>query len=101
MIGGAAGFQQMHAWLFANQEKLSEEFIRTNIATLGIDAEKFIAAWNAPETAARITEDVAAGKRANLTGIPALYVNERSVPRWRRENDNILERIINEAAAGR
>ncbi|MBL8879002.1 MAG: thioredoxin domain-containing protein [Phycisphaerales bacterium] len=100
-LGGPAGFQQMHAWLFANQGQLSEEFIRANVASLNIDPEKFAAAWNAPETAARIAEDIAASKRANLTGIPAIYINERSVPRWRRENDNILERIINEAAAGR
>lgn len=101
VVGGADGYQHMHAWLFANQEKISEEFIRENAATLGLDVDAFLAAWNSPEAAARVAEDVAVARRLNVNSLPSLYVNERLVPRWRRDNDNILERIIQEAAAGR
>lgn len=101
VVGGVDGYQHMHAWLFANQEKLSEEFIRANVAALGLDADAFLAAWSSPEVAARVAEDVAAARRINVNSLPSLYVNERLVPRWRRENDNVLERIIQEAAAGK
>lgn len=98
MVGGVAGFQQMHAWLFANQANLSEEFIRDNVHTLGLDIEKFMTAWNSPEAAARIAEDINVARRANVNAIPTIFVNERQIPRWRRDNDNILAKVLAEAA---
>lgn len=97
-LGGADGYFRMHDWLLANQQGLTNEKLQAAAVELGFEAAAFAAAMQAPEAAAAIAEDAQAWDQLGLTGIPMIFVNDRLVPRWKREGDDVVKRIFEEAA---
>ena len=66
---------------------------------VGLDAVRFQEALNSPETEQAMLQDVSKGIQMRFRGPPAVFINNRYVPRWSAEaGDNILERILAEAA---
>jgi len=100
-IGGQDAYWRMHDWLLANQEGFSDERLRQVVTEWGWDVGAFFAAMDSDATTEAIREDALAGKTLGLRSIPFVYVNNRWVPRWLREGDNVLERVLDEAAGGR
>lgn len=98
-LGGEDAFWQMHEFLFSHQAELGEPLLARAAAELGITAEELIAKMAEPPTAAGLQDDVNAGPRVGLREIPTIIVNGKRVPRWQREGDNVLARIVSEAAA--
>src|SRR5690606_19411872 len=98
-LGGPEKFWAMHEWLLQNQQNITNDSLRSAAAEIGLDPDRFLASLNDAAVRNRVERDVTAGRSLNITGIPALYINGRRVPRWELEGHDILLRIVEEAAA--
>lgn len=107
LLFGTDGYWKMHDWLMQNQNTFSEDALREACKGMGFLPDALFVKMDSPEVAQGITHDAEVAKRLGLTSIPYIYVNQRFVPRWWREGDNILERVMEaalleaEEAAGR
>lgn len=72
-------FWPLHDRLVADREGLSQAAINQHAAALGIAGERFAACLAAPETAARVDEDVALAEQVGARGTPVLYINGRKM----------------------
>ncbi|HEY3244973.1 MAG TPA: thioredoxin domain-containing protein [Phycisphaerae bacterium] len=99
VLGGDAGFWQMHEWLMQNRKDLDEAKILGAAVQLGFDLDAFKKAMVDPQVPTAVIEDINAGYAIGLQSIPLIIINNRFVPRWQREGDNVLERIVNDASA--
>lgn len=97
-LGGDNAYWKMHVWLFENQAGFSDQALNVAIGYLGLDASEFERAMESEDVAAAVLEDAAAGGRLRFRSIPAIFVNGKYVPRWRRDGEPILEQIVAEAA---
>lgn len=98
VVGGAEAYWQMHAWLLSNQKGFGPASIPVAAGAIGIDAGSLAAALGRAEVQSAINEDLAASRLLGVGQIPCIYVNGKFVKRWWREGDNVMERIIDEAA---
>jgi uncharacterized membrane protein/predicted DsbA family dithiol-disulfide isomerase len=67
-------FWEMSRQMFANQAYLSPDDLNFMAKELGLDVDAFATCMAAPETAARIQDEIEDGKTVGLMGTPALYV---------------------------
>jgi protein-disulfide isomerase len=70
-------FWELHDAMFANQQALAVEQLKSKAAELGMNADTFDKCLDSGEKAAKIREDMAAGAAAGVNGTPALFVNGR------------------------
>jgi protein-disulfide isomerase/uncharacterized membrane protein len=98
LVGGDAAYWKMHDWLVNNPTPMGLDSIKKGARAIGLDGDAVVASLNKPEVLAAIQDDVAAANAIAVGQIPAVYVNGRFVKTWTRENDNVLGRIIDEAA---
>lgn len=97
-LGGTQGYWRMHEWLLANQSRFNDQTLRQVAPGLGFDADALLAQMDTDETAQAIAEDVRAGKRLKVQGVPHLFINGKRVPRWRLQGHDVLQQIMDEAA---
>jgi protein-disulfide isomerase len=98
VVGGEAAYWKMHDWLINNPGKMGLDSIKKGARAIGLDADAVITAMGNAAVTAAIQEDVAAGHAIGVGQIPAIYVNGKFLKTWNRENDNVLERVIEDAA---
>jgi protein-disulfide isomerase/uncharacterized membrane protein len=98
MLGGARAFWKLHQWLMAHQADYNEDALAVAAGEAGLDVNLFFRTLPEQKVNQAVFEDAKAGKLAGLTQVPTIFVNGRKIPRWTREGDNILERILAEAA---
>jgi protein-disulfide isomerase len=72
-------FWEYHDELFRNQNSLSSEKYLEIAKDLGLDLEKFSLDVMRPSLRKKLEEDLADGKKAGVTGTPAIYINGRHV----------------------
>lgn len=101
LVGGEDGYWKMHAWLLTNQKGMGYDAVKRGARASGLDADLVAVSLNKPEVSAAIADDVAAAQRAAVKQIPAIYVNGKFVKTWTREGDNVLGRIVDEAAGAK
>src|SRR6185295_9898790 len=70
-------FWEYHGKLFANQEALGEEKLRSYAGEVGLDRAKFDDCLAKKEFKAAIDKDVADGAKVGVNGTPAFFVNGR------------------------
>jgi protein-disulfide isomerase len=70
-------FWEYHGKLFANQNALSEDKLRSYAGDLGLDRTKFDECFAKKEFKAAIDKDIADGEKVGVTGTPAFFVNGR------------------------
>lgn len=70
-------FWQMNELVFANQTTLSAEKFGEFASELGLNMGKFKRDMESPEAAAYVKRDRAEGERANISGTPTLYINQK------------------------
>ena len=70
-------FWEMHDALFADQRNLQVPALKEKAASLGIDTEAFNACLDEDRYADKVEEDFEAGRRAGVSGTPALFINGR------------------------
>ncbi|MCA9286078.1 MAG: thioredoxin domain-containing protein [Phycisphaerales bacterium] len=100
-LGGNDAYWRLHDWMMAHQDTLDATSLAAAAAELGFDAEAFAAAMSSPQVAEAIRADGAAAKSLGLRSIPFVFVNGKFVPFWRKDNEPLIERIIDEARTGR
>ena len=66
----------------------------------GIDPTAFQDAMDDPRSMALVTEDVRLGAQGRFRGPPAIFVNDRHVPRYKLEGHDILGEIVEQARQG-
>jgi predicted DsbA family dithiol-disulfide isomerase len=86
----------MHRWLLEHDQR-GLVALRAAAAELGLDVERLRGALREPAVLDVPREDAADGSAAGLTSVPYLLVDGRHVPRWRREGDELLARILDHA----
>lgn len=95
-LGGDDVYWAMHTWLMEHFDSLSDAVVRGKAVQLGLDPETLFAEMEKPEVAAAIDEDIQAGKRLGVRGIPWIFVDNRRVPRWQLNGDPIFDEIFAE-----
>jgi protein-disulfide isomerase len=75
--GEQGKFWEYHDRLFANQEALQADSLKTYAADLGLDTATFNACVDASKYGDRVREGVAQGSRLGVNSTPTLYVNGR------------------------
>lgn len=94
-IGGVAGYWRMHDWLLSHQGELNDAALRAAAPELGFDnADALLAAMQHETVQTAIREDVQAGQRMGVRGVPAIYVNGRWISRWGHLGPETGERIL-------
>ncbi len=77
--GRQGKFWELHETLFKNNRALAVDDLKKYAAGLGLDAAKFEADMNSPETAKLIAEEMAQAQAADVTGTPTLFINGKRV----------------------
>jgi len=76
-------FWSFHDELFRNQRKLSRDFILDLAEKRGWNREEFLGCIESPEVESRIKNELAAGRKAFVTGTPTMFLNGRKLRYWR------------------
>lgn len=98
-VDGQEGFWRMHDWLMRNQTlPLDEPALRQAAAEVALDPDLFMEALAQPFTTENVVADATAAKSLGITSIPMIFVNGRHAPRWKYQAENLLGRMIMEAA---
>jgi protein-disulfide isomerase len=72
-------FWEYHDRLFANQQTLQPEALKTHAAATGLDAAKFNACLDTAKYSQRVQEHVGVGARLGINSTPAVFINGRQV----------------------
>lgn len=108
LLGGEAAYWKLHAWVTQNQANVNDGSLTEAAAALGLKAGEFADRMKQPDVEAAIKNDIEAGQKmpslrlgmpAGINSIPTIFVNGKLVPRWKLENQPVLNLIIEEAAA--
>ncbi|MFQ5807815.1 MAG: DsbA family protein, partial [Phycisphaerae bacterium] len=97
-LAGVEGYWQMHVWLLEHQEAFSDAALREAATEIGIAPDALLAEVEKPDVRSAVVEDAKLGQRLGVSVVPSVFVNGQRVPRWKLEGENILPRIIAEAA---
>ena len=89
----------MHAWLLANQQTFTDTGLRIQAKKMDLDFDTLVREMGSDEVAAAILDDARTGKQLGLNPIPYFWINERRVPRWNLEGEDVVERLIDAAVA--
>jgi protein-disulfide isomerase len=70
-------FTAMHRWLYENSHALTHMSVAERAASYGIDAQRLLEEVDGDRHAARVDDDLEAGKRFEVTGTPSYFINGR------------------------
>ncbi len=70
---------EMSKALFSNYKKLSDASIKKHAQEVGLNMEQFEKDYNDPALKKMIKTDMAQGKSVQVRGVPALFINGRTV----------------------
>lgn len=71
------GFWAMHDAMFEDQEALAVPALKETARRVGLDGPAFDLCLDSGEFADEVTADLAAGRRAGVSGTPAMFINGR------------------------
>ena len=77
--GKQGKFWEAHEKLFSNQKELSDTKVEAIAGEIGLDMEQFNKDLKDPAIASLINRDLNDGRKANIPGTPAVYVNGKLV----------------------
>ena len=72
-------FWEYHDRLFANQQALQPEALKTHAVAAGLDATKFNACLDSGRYGSRVQEHVTAGTQLGINSTPAVFINGRAI----------------------
>jgi protein-disulfide isomerase len=70
-------FWELHDWMFAHQDELTEESLKTEAKALGMDADKFGACLDGKTKSKQVVADMGEAQRVGVNGTPGFLVNGR------------------------
>jgi protein-disulfide isomerase len=77
--GKQGKFWEMHDELFKISKNLAMDEIRKKAEEIGLNMKKFDADFAAPETEKAVRDDLAAGRDAEVSGTPTMFINGKRV----------------------
>jgi protein-disulfide isomerase len=77
--GDQSEFWPMHDAIFASQQQMSVADMKAHADRLDLDTARFAACLDGEEKAEAVQKDLDAGRRAGVSGTPALFINGRPV----------------------
>jgi predicted DsbA family dithiol-disulfide isomerase/uncharacterized membrane protein len=98
-LRGAEGYWAVHAWMMSNPGCLRDAELAWAMPELGLDAEVLAAALASDDAARAVTARVAYAQSLGVTSIPTIFINGRLVTMWDHNGENLLPRMIEEAAS--
>lgn len=98
LMGGDDAFWKMHDWLMRNRDHVTLETLDAACDELAIDKALFFDAIKQPQNMERVAQDARGGQSLGIASIPMIFINGKHVARWKVGSENILPRIIDEAA---
>jgi protein-disulfide isomerase len=97
-LAGIDVYWQMHDWLMRHPGDFGDANVSAEATRLGLDPDVLRDAAKLPELDRAIADDCAAAKKLGIDAIPFIFVDGRNVPRWKLGDENLLPRIVEEAA---
>lgn len=94
--GEQGKFWEMYDFLFANQDKLSQEKIAEGAKLLGLDMNKYDEAVKSEKVKNKIDKDLADGEKFGVSGTPTFFLNGQKLELG---NYAELKKIVEEALA--
>ncbi len=98
LLGGLDAFWFVHGWLMSHASDFTEPGLSEAVAGFGLDPDALWDAMTLAEPQRAIEEDASAARTLGVTSIPLIFVNGKRVPRFRLGEENLLPRIVEEAA---
>ncbi|HYE61157.1 MAG TPA: thioredoxin domain-containing protein [Phycisphaerales bacterium] len=99
MMGGDEAFWKVHDWMMLSKGIINNDSLGAAASLLDTDPATLSAAMQNPTPAATIQAHARAGQSLGLTSIPMIFINGKHVPRFKLDNENLLPRMIDEAAS--
>jgi protein-disulfide isomerase len=70
-------FWEMHDAMFADQQRLAVDDLKSKAAALSMNAETFATCLDSGKHAAAVRDSIVEGAKAGVDGTPALFINGR------------------------
>lgn len=93
-LGGEGAFWSAHAWMMSHQGELNDAAIAGALADWALNADDVKQVTSGSEVSKAIQSHIAAGKAAKIASVPWIIVNDRVVPVWQYQGENLLPLII-------
>ncbi len=98
MLAGEDGFWLFHEWILSNQDGIgSDGFWESAAIYLNLDVNDFKAAMASTEVELALQNDLIAGRLGVIRGIPAVYIDDRWVPRWMLNGQSVIGELLDAA----
>ncbi len=101
IVAGPRAAVDLTRWTLANHRSYSDAGVRELLDAIPADTKAAFALRDSPDATTAVARDVELARSLNLAQVPALFVNGRRLPRWTDGTTDILDRVIEQAAAGR
>ena len=96
-LGGVDAWNKMKGMIFDRQAGLTKSKLSLFAGVIGLETAKFDAEIDSGPVKVAVENDVMAGKGYVTRFIPTIFVDGKVVDRWKRDGDNVLERILDYA----
>ncbi len=93
-LGGEGVFWSAHSWMMSHQGELNDAAIAGALADWGLNAEEMKRMADGDKVNRVIQSHIDAGKSAKIASVPWIIVNDRVVPVWQYQGENLLPFII-------
>jgi len=93
-VGGPKAFWKYHELLEKNYHELDRSPYLEFARQIGLDTEKFTAAWNSSAVRTKLEADIESAKRLKISAVPSVFINGRYIDGW--ESPGLIEQIIRE-----
>ena len=100
-LGGKEAHWAMVEFLLKSGQQVTEMDIMGEAPRMGLDPDALLAAMDSPEIAALVEADIKLGNRFRVRSVPAIWVDGKQIPRYRLENEPIVERVVTLAVTGK
>ncbi|MEE2906241.1 MAG: thioredoxin domain-containing protein [Planctomycetota bacterium] len=99
-LGGRDAYWGMIEFLMESGQQVTKPEILSTATQLGLDREAFLTMMESQQINAMVQTDILRTKGWRLRSFPSLYVNGKLVPRWKLNDEPIVERVVKLAVTG-
>ena len=91
VMGGEDSYRDMHEYLMQGRGAFVPSLTPDAAMAGGLPTADLVLLMKAPEVEDAVRDDVEAGKKLGLRGIPVIVINGRKVPRWKLDDEPRLD----------
>lgn len=93
MLGGQAGFERMHNWLFSRSGAFTDAELNAALPGLGFDIARFNSLMLSPDTLAPVSADVEEAMLYGLRQTPMVFINGVELKGWQAKPDALVKTV--------